>query len=393
MAAHVLIIDDDAAVRDMFAFYLRARGYRVSSAQSGEEGLNLCRAAPPDLVLSDLRMPGMDGHTVLAELSANFPDLPVIIVSGTAELGDAVQALRLGAWDYVTKPVADLAALDVAIDRSLERARLIAENRAYRENLEAANARLERSLSQLQEDETAGRRIQFTLLPASEARFGPIECSHFLRTSSFLSGDFVDYFTIDDARFAFYIADVAGHGVPSAVITVMLKNSVARLLENFRRSGDDTIAQPARLLAALNAEFSGSRHGKHLTMFYGVIDEAAQRLVAANAGQFPYPLLYDGETVRELGGPSPAVGMFDEASYQAQELPIGERFALFAFSDGVLERLADRPLPARKAKLVELATNDRHGAPAVAAALGLDTGEAPPDDASILVLRRTHDDD
>ena len=121
MPQHVLIIDDDGAIRDMLALYLRGRGYTVSVAADGEAGLAQCRLERPDLILCDLRMPGQDGLTVLAEVSANCPDLPVVIVSGNADTGDAIQALRLGAWDYVTKPIMDLGVLDRAIERSLER--------------------------------------------------------------------------------------------------------------------------------------------------------------------------------------------------------------------------------------------------------------------------------
>lgn len=118
-------------------------------------------------MLCDLRMPGMDGFAVLAELTKDFPDLPVLVVSGTGDLGDAIQTLKLGAWDYLTKPIEDLAVVDHALNKALERARLLAENRSYREHLESVNAQLQRSLRQLEEDETSGREIQFTLLPVA----------------------------------------------------------------------------------------------------------------------------------------------------------------------------------------------------------------------------------
>ena len=66
----------------------------------------------------------MDGLEVLAELTRDFPELPVLVVSGTGDLGDAIQTLKLGAWDYVTKPIEDLDVLDHAVNKALERARL-----------------------------------------------------------------------------------------------------------------------------------------------------------------------------------------------------------------------------------------------------------------------------
>jgi phosphoserine phosphatase RsbU/P len=155
----ILIIDDDSAIRDMLAYYLRSRGFNALTASEGRSGIETCRNSRPDAVLCDLRMPGMDGLAVLGELTKDFPELPVLVVSGTGDLGDAIQTLKLGAWDYLTKPIEDLAVVDHALNKALERARLLAENRSYREHLESVNAQLQRSLRQLEQDETSGREI------------------------------------------------------------------------------------------------------------------------------------------------------------------------------------------------------------------------------------------
>ena len=388
MSAHVLIIDDDSAIRDMLARYLRGQGNEVSTADSGRAGIDYCGERTPDLVMCDLRMPGMSGLFVLSELASQHPELPVIIVSGTADLSDAVQALRLGAWDYVTKPILDFAVLDHAIAKALERARLLTENRAYRASLEATNKRLESSLRQLEEDEASGRRIQFTLLPERKVRFGDLECSRFIKTSSFLSGDFTDYFTIDGSRFAIYMADVSGHGVSSAVITVMLKSYVGRHLENYRRYADATILDPAMLLASLNRDVLGGRHGKYLTMFYAVVDLERGWMQFANGGQYPYPWLYDGREVRQIAGKSPPIGLFEDASYRNELLALPRRFALSLFSDGVLELLGGGALKAHKIQLAAAASSDALDAPAIARELGVEEDGVAPDDASILILRR-----
>lgn len=388
MSAHVLIIDDDESIRTMLSAYLRSQDYTTSAAGDGQSGIRFCRETPPDLVVCDLRMPGTDGLHVLSELSESHPELPVIIVSGTADLGDAVQALRLGAWDYVTKPIFDFAVLDHALARALERARLLAENRAYRSRLEATNERLENSLRQLEQDEASGRRIQFTLLPERRVRFGEFECSRFLKTSSFLSGDFTDYFTIDGSRFAIYIADVSGHGVSSAVITVMLKSYVGRHLENYRRYADSTIRDPASLLAAINRDLLASRHGKYLTMFYGVVDLERNWMQFANGGQYPYPWLFDGRDVRQFAGKSPPVGLFEDAEYNSELLALPRKFSLTMFSDGVLELLEGPGLGEKKAAMRRAAATDRLDASGIAAALAIDEDATAPDDASILTLRR-----
>jgi len=84
-------------------------------------------------------------------------------------MSNAIQALKLGAWDYVTKPIEDMAMLEHAISHALERARLRQENREHRLHLEAINEQLRQTLRRLQEDEAAARRIQFQLLPEASS--------------------------------------------------------------------------------------------------------------------------------------------------------------------------------------------------------------------------------
>lgn len=388
MATEILIIDDDPDVRDMLGLYLRSEGHGVVTASSGAEGIARCHERLPSLVMCDLHMPGMGGLDALSRLAANFPDLPLLVVSGTGDMADAIGALKLGAWDFVTKPIEDLAVLEHAVSRALERARLLAENRAYRTHLEETNARLESTLRRLEEDEEGGRRIQFALLPDARVRFGDIECSHFLVTSAILGGDFVDYFPIDEGRFGFYMADVSGHGVPSAVITVLLKGYVSRYLDNHRLYGDATILDPAALLAQLNRLLLEGRHGKYLTMFYGTVDGRDGSLRFANGGHFPLPLLADGAQLKELGGRSRPVGMFPKASYHNETLTLPPRFALRVYSDGVLELLGVSGGEARRQHLQALSGALDEDAPGLGAKLAMQDGRGLPDDASILCLRR-----
>ncbi|MBI4804117.1 MAG: EAL domain-containing protein [Desulfovibrio sp.] len=134
--ATVLTIDDEEVIRRSFQAYLEDSGFEVLQANNGRVGLEVYRERHPDIILVDLRMPEVDGLEVLANVVRETPDLPIVVVSGTGMIQDAIEALRLGAWDYVLKPVEDLGILEHAVRRALERARLIKENKAYRENLE-----------------------------------------------------------------------------------------------------------------------------------------------------------------------------------------------------------------------------------------------------------------
>lgn len=132
----LLIIDDEELVRRHLRLYVEAGGFRALEAADGRAGLALVEEQQPDLVLTDLRMPVLDGFGVIAEVQERFPDLPVIVISGTADVQEALAALRSGAWDYIVKPVQDQEAFDVVLKRALERRRLIIDNRRYQNSLE-----------------------------------------------------------------------------------------------------------------------------------------------------------------------------------------------------------------------------------------------------------------
>lgn len=149
----ILVTDDDPGVRQSFQDYLEDRGYRVLTAENGLIGLQVFVAELPDLVLLDLRMPVMGGLELVRRIKALNDAIPLIIVSGTGRLSDAVEALHLGAWDYLLKPVEDLTVLDHTVRQSLEQARLIRENREYQNNLERLVA------ERTQELEAANRRL------------------------------------------------------------------------------------------------------------------------------------------------------------------------------------------------------------------------------------------
>lgn len=153
----ILVIDDEPVMRESMAAYLEDSGFVVCQAGDGREGLDVFRREHPDLVMVDLRMPGMDGLEVISTVLGESPDTPTLVVSGTGVIQDAMEALRRGALDFVTKPILDMAVLEHAAKTALERARLRLENRRYREHLEEAvrsrTADLEERTAALQESE------------------------------------------------------------------------------------------------------------------------------------------------------------------------------------------------------------------------------------------------
>ena len=132
----ILTIDDESYIRQSIINYLEDFGFRVFEAENGKKGIEVFEREVPDLVILDLRMPEMDGLQVLEVLRERFPDLPLIVASGTGNISAVVKALQLGAWDYILKPIEDMDVLYHSIQKCLKSSRLKQENRRYQEELE-----------------------------------------------------------------------------------------------------------------------------------------------------------------------------------------------------------------------------------------------------------------
>src|SRR5918997_4141856 len=131
----VLIVEDEPNIRRMVGALLGAEGYEVRDAPDGATGVARAAESEPDVVLLDLMMPGeLDGLATLARLREQFPDLPVIMMSGRAGLSDAVRATKLGAFNFLEKPLAPEGVL-LALGSALELRQARQEARALREDL------------------------------------------------------------------------------------------------------------------------------------------------------------------------------------------------------------------------------------------------------------------
>ena len=128
------LIDDEDIVHQTIGDYLRESGHRVGDAQSGAEGITMIQNNEWDLVLTDIRMPGMDGLSLLSRVQADHPDLSVVIITGHGNMDTAVQALRLGAADFLTKPI-KLLELDAVLEKAVRRQGLRREKRLLRETV------------------------------------------------------------------------------------------------------------------------------------------------------------------------------------------------------------------------------------------------------------------
>ena len=140
----VLIVDDDDALRAALVEFLQLRGMKVKACRDGQEALDLIHQEkePYDAVLTDLIMPSVDGLEVLRAVKSRFAGTEVVIITGYASLETAIDAMRQGAFDYITKPF-KLVEIDLIVSKISERRNLIEENRKLSERIQSLYSRLD----------------------------------------------------------------------------------------------------------------------------------------------------------------------------------------------------------------------------------------------------------
>lgn len=187
----ILIIDDEQSVRKSIRAYLEGHNYAVLETASGRDGLALCVGGHIDLVLLDVGMPGLSGLDVLRKLRNRIPLLPVLMISGKKDLEEALDSMRLGARDYLTKPLGDMTLLRNSIERALEYVRLACETKNYREMLES------RVAEQTKELTVANERLRKVL--ESARKF--IGCTHAEKDAHLILQEFLGHMRSSGATY------------------------------------------------------------------------------------------------------------------------------------------------------------------------------------------------
>lgn len=132
----ILVIDDEDIVRRSFCDSLEDLGYVVLEAKNGSQGLSIIASEQPDIILTDLRMPLMGGVEFLKKCREAKFDIPIIVISGVGSMNDVVQAIHLGAFDFLTKPIRESSLLQATVERALNQVKLKRENENYQQHLE-----------------------------------------------------------------------------------------------------------------------------------------------------------------------------------------------------------------------------------------------------------------
>lgn len=335
----LLIADDNPPSRMLLAKLLEKLGYEVFMASDGKEAWNILLQNNINFVITDWLMPVMDGLALCKKIrDTNFDHyVYIVMLTSKDEKSEMIEGLEAGADDFIVKPF-DKDELYVKI-RAGERILQLEKN------IDEQNKKLKEAYTIMKNDLEAAAKIQSSLLPKSDAIISGIEFDWLYTPAAYIAGDIFNYFWLVDDYIAFYLLDVAGHGIPSALLSVTLSRYLSpndhqnNPLKNIKSTPPYyDITQPKDIISSLNKRFQADDDSmQYFTMLYGIINANTGQIKFTQAGH-PSPIIVktDG-TASLIGSGGFPVGIFPEASYDQHEINLksGDRFILY--SDGITE--------------------------------------------------------
>ncbi len=313
----ILIVDDTPTNIGVISGALKDL-YKTKIATTGPKALALaCAEEKPDLILLDVMMPEMDGYEVCMRLKADpsTREIPVIFLTGQTSAEEETRGFEVGAVDYVHKPFSP------AVVKARVRSHIL---------LRESRAQLAAQLLALNNELEMARQIQLSILPHTLPQLPGLEIIARFRPMTSVAGDFYDFVQIDDKHLGILVADVSGHGLPSALIASMLQVALTAQVAH--------AAEPAKVLSGLNRALCGKFTQHFVTAAYVYVDLENSLMRYAGAGHPPVmrfrPSTGKSNQVLENGL---VLGMFDAASYETLERPLepGDRHVLY--TDGIIE--------------------------------------------------------
>jgi serine phosphatase RsbU (regulator of sigma subunit)/anti-anti-sigma regulatory factor len=336
----VLVVDDDPVVLALLRGALKRMGVgAVLEASDGEDARSLLEQVDVDLVITDLVMPRLDGLGLMrwareAHLSADW-----IILSAMETFDAAVEAIQLGAFDFISKPPR-FEALEVSVRNALEQRRLLRERERLFSDLETTSRQLAAKVRELEEKSEALRRdleraevIQRALLPKEPPPIPGWSVNALYRPGRYVGGDLYHVARVGENHLILCVADATGHGVSSAMMSVLFHRRLG-LTDATGRP-----LQPAAILAQVNRALCEDRPGPgvFLTATLCLVDLARGEAVVAGAGH-PPALLHSAEGgVHHLERTGPALGLIADAKYDEATVRLGPHDRLLLYTDGLLQ--------------------------------------------------------
>jgi phosphoserine phosphatase RsbU/P len=335
----ILIADDNLPSRVLLAKLLEKLGYEVTMASDGKEAWKIIKKSNINFVITDWIMPEMDGPELCKKIRST--DLGhyiyIVILTSKEEKSEMIEGLEAGADDFIVKPY-DKDELFVKI-RIGERILQLEKSK------EEQNRKLVEAYTTIRKDLEAAAKIQLSLLPKSDAIISGVEFDWLFIPAAFMAGDIFNYFWLVDDYIGFYLLDVAGHGIASALLSITLSrylspvdNQDSPLKKFLIIPPYYEYTRPKDVVQDLNQRFPAADDSmQYFTMVYGIINARTGQVNITQAGH-PSPIRIEKNgSTSFIGSGGFPVGIFPEVTYEEHEfyLESGDRFILY--SDGIIE--------------------------------------------------------
>lgn len=301
---HVAVIEDDVVLQSMLNEYLSQHGYDVCCAAAGQQGLELCETHCPDVVLCDLNLPDINGLEVIEKLLTVCAHLPVIVISASENMSDIREAVRLGAWDYLIKPLQSLDVLDSAIGHCLERHEL--ESSFLHDICE-----LDAHIDVIYQDERVAGRLAEELLPRSSLTVGMYHFNCVTEPSG-AAPVWIDYRTLGNGKVWVVMASAQNAIQQNLVPLLVLKALMDPVLRQYLSGEDNTLVTPGALLEHLNIELCHSQVRTAFDILTGILD--------TETGQWRWAQAGDKLEPSPAAKPNLALGIWRHANYRTHKL-------------------------------------------------------------------------
>ena len=320
----ILVVDDEpdleALVRQRMRREIRRGVYQFEFAGNGEEALEVLKKNNAvDIVLTDINMPRMDGLELLSRMSNLDQELRSVVVSAYGDMKNIRQAMNLGAFDFVVKPV-DFNDLRVTIDRTIKN--LV----SWRDAMDARNR-----LVSIENELGVAKSMQQSILPKSFVSTPTHRLYANMVAAREVGGDFYDFYILPDGRIGLAIADVSGKGVPAALF-MMVSRTLLKSAAAERSDPADVIRTVNDILCADNDSMM------FVTMIYAIYDPNAHMLSYCNGGHNPMMVVHsDGHS--DLFDPHDgvALGVASDYQYTSHQMELHDGDTLVFYTDGVNE--------------------------------------------------------
>lgn len=386
--SQILIVANDLDLKHTITQHYALRNYHVTATNDPLHALDFLTNAVVSLVLFQYHAKDPTLTALLQDMLDKCAEVPLIVLTQIESPESITNMLRLGVTDVFNLPLGAMFDLDQSVIRHVKRSALFYENLHYRQALEIANRQVTKSLAELQQDQIAGRLIQQRMMPPEECSINGLSMRRYMKSSLYLSGDFIDYIRLDDDRVLFYLADVSGHGASSAFLSVLLKNITNRLTREHIENDINGVISPATVVAQINKELLDFDIDKHITVFMGLLNRNSHLLTYCVGGHLPMPLLSQNNKVQYLSGIGSGlpVGLFEDAQYADLTQRLEANFKLLLSSDGIFEILPSNQLVDKEEQLRKAVQQCDSSLQGLVSSLKINSLESVPDDIALLSI-------